>query len=318
MGRKRTKDAWLPPRVYRGKSAFEYHPKSGGSVRLCALEAAQAVVWAEYRRVTAEAPDGSVSALIRDYLNSDEYRTRSPATQKAYRKHSGILVKVFGHVDAQALRQPHIRTFMDKRGQKAKVAANRELALLSVVCRWGIERGRLSENPCLGIRRFSERGRDRYVTDAEFAAVYSVAPLSVRVAMEIAYLCAARQGDILSLTRFNVRGEGLYIQQGKTGIEQIKAWTPRLRSAVDAAIEDDPGASHLIHTRKGDRLTSSGFHSIFYRAQRRANQSGWTFHDVKAKAITDFRGDKQRFSGHRSSRMVALYDRLPAVVDTLE
>lgn len=41
MGRIRKKDAWLPSRVYRGKSAYEWHPKSGGCVRLCGLGATQ-------------------------------------------------------------------------------------------------------------------------------------------------------------------------------------------------------------------------------------------------------------------------------------
>lgn len=36
--RKRTKDKWLPQRVYKGKSAYEYHPKEGGAIRLCGFE----------------------------------------------------------------------------------------------------------------------------------------------------------------------------------------------------------------------------------------------------------------------------------------
>lgn len=315
MGRKRLTDPWLPPRVYRGHAAFEYHPQNGGAIRLCALDVAQAIVWAEYKRVTDETPDNTIGALIRDYLKSDEYRTRAPSTQRSYAQDSKMLVRVFGHM-AQ-LQPPHIRKFMDARGNKAKVTANRELALLSVVCRWGVERGRMSANPCSDIRRFKETPRTRYVTDDEFAAVYEVAPLSVRVAMEIAYLCAARQRDILSLTRFDKREDGLFIRQGKTGTEQIKAWTPRLRSVVEAAIEDNPGASHLVHTKSGGKMSSSGFQTLFYRAKKKVN-ADWTFHDLKAKSITDFQGDKKKFSGHKSDRMVDIYDRLPSIVETLD
>ena len=43
----------------------------------------------------------------------------------------------------------------------------------------------------------------------------------------------------------------------------------------------------------------------------------FTFHDLKAKEISDFEGDKKRFSGHRSDSMIAVYDRKPEIVDSL-
>tara|TARA_B110000444_G_scaffold117435_1_gene110495 strand:+ start:856 stop:1011 length:156 start_codon:yes stop_codon:yes gene_type:complete len=35
----------------------------------------------------------------------------------------------------------------------------------------------------------------------------------------------------------------------------------------------------------------------------------WTFHDLKAKAISDFQGDKQEFSGHKSRLQMEKYNR---------
>lgn len=37
--RRNPNDAWMPSRVYRGRSAYEYHPKSGGNIRLAPLTA---------------------------------------------------------------------------------------------------------------------------------------------------------------------------------------------------------------------------------------------------------------------------------------
>lgn len=30
--RKKKEDSWMPPRVYRGRSAFEFKPKGGGTI----------------------------------------------------------------------------------------------------------------------------------------------------------------------------------------------------------------------------------------------------------------------------------------------
>lgn len=80
---------------------------------------------------------------------------------------------------------------MDKRGITSRTQANREKTFLSRVYRWGYERGIVKGNPCRGAKQFTEKARDRYITDEEYDAVYQVAPDVVRVAMEIAYLCLA-------------------------------------------------------------------------------------------------------------------------------
>ena len=35
----------------------------------------------------------------------------------------------------------------------------------------------------------------------------------------------------------------------------------------------------------------------------------FSFHDLKAKGVSDFTGDKKKASGHKSQRMVDIYDR---------
>jgi hypothetical protein len=43
----------------------------------------------------------------------------------------------------------------------------------------------------------------------------------------------------------------------------------------------------------------------------------FTFHDLKAKGISDDTGDKQRGSGHKSASMMNVYDRKPAKVSPI-
>lgn len=71
--------------------------------------------------------------------------------------------------------------------------------------------------------KFPKPQRDRYITDEEYRAIYNNATPAVRAAMEIAYLCAARVSDVLKMNWNQILEKGIFIQQGKTGVKQIKS-----------------------------------------------------------------------------------------------
>ena len=129
----------------------------------------------------------------------------------------------------------------------------------------------------------------------------------------------------MALTRFQLTDDGILIYQGKTGKKQVKEWTPRLREAITVALAapSKVPTTYVLHTRSGARYSASGFHSLFYRAKVRAGKkegiaTDFTFHDLKAKGVSDFEGDKRKFSGHATERMVAVYDRKLEKVKTLD
>lgn len=89
--------------------------------------------------------------------------------------------------------------------------------------------------------------------------------------------------DVLSLTEDQLHEARISLRQGKTGVKQIKAWSPRLRAAKIAAQEKCP---HLL--------------------------IDFTFHDLKAKGLSDLEGsreEKQAISGYKNSRQTAIDDR---------
>lgn len=327
MGRRRPeRDSWIPARVYRGKSAFEYRPKSGVCIRLCSIDSPKNVVIRrhadEYERFHTN--KGTIKELWTDFASSVQYQKLKPNTRKDYEKHWNALDKVFGKMDAQKLKPEHIRKYMDIKGKSSEVQANRHHSLLSTLYSWGFERGRVKTNPCKGVSKFQEKPRERYIEDIEYAAVYDAGSIAVKVAMEISYLCAARQGDVLKLTKSQITKEGIDIKQGKTGKRQIKTWTPRLRAAVKLAesIETKNASIYVIPTQTGTAYTSSGFRAMFTKAKLKARDEtkmklDYTFHDIKAKSISDYDGDKQKFSGHKTARQVATYDRKTEIVESL-
>lgn len=198
---------------------------------------------------------------------------------------------------------------------------------MSRVFRWGYERGYVQRNPCQGVKQFKEKARERYITDEEYQAVYEVSPDVVRVAMEIAYLCVARQSDVLSLQKDQLFDSGIYIRQGKTGVKQIKAQSPRLQKAIALArslpLKTGISSLFVIHQTTGGKYTRDGFNSRWRDVKAAAQekyphlQIDFTFHDLKAKGISDLEGgteEKQAISGHKNPRQTAAYDRKVKVV----
>ena len=74
-------------------------------------------------------------------------------------------------------------------------------------------------NPCQGVKGFTEAGRDRYVTDAEFQAVHAKADATLRDAMDLALLTGQRPADVLKMKREHIRDGALFVVQNKTGVK---------------------------------------------------------------------------------------------------
>jgi len=179
VGRNRKKaDQWMPPYVYRGKAAYEYRFRATGeAIRLCSLECSQATVWQRYEneRARLEKKEGSLSELIERFVQSEDFKSLSPTTQSDYRKYSLKVEEVFGRMRASSIKPEHVRRYMDLRGRRSRVQANREKSFLSRVYQWGYERGLVVANPCKGVRKFTEKSRDRYITDEEYGVTSPLA-----------------------------------------------------------------------------------------------------------------------------------------------
>lgn len=107
---------------------------------------------------------------------------------------------------------------MDARNKAALVQANREHSFMSAVFSWAYENGRVNISPWVGVRKFKQEPRDRYIEDWEYEAVMAEARKNVplmEAAMELSYCCAARQGDVWGLRRDQLRETGIFIRQGK-------------------------------------------------------------------------------------------------------
>ena len=336
MPRKRSTsdDNWLPSRVYRGRSAYEYRPRSGENIRLIALpkdgletESIKADVWAAYTKAkSAPVQADDMNMLMDEYHKGAQFRQLSPNTQRDYEQYSKRIRRVFGHMIPSDIKPPHIRQFMDAMAAKEIIVqANRHHSYLSVIFSWGIERAWCTENPAKQVRKFRETPRDRYIEDWEYDLVLGIARQSsypyLAPMMELAYLCRARSIEVLAFTEANISDEGIFLNRKKGSDNEITAWSDRLRKAVADARALFPNAPAsiqrpLIHDKTGHHIRRESFKTAWGRVMTIALKSGlkerFTFHDIKAKAITDH---SKHFGGHKTKKMTAVYNRKPDIIE---
>lgn len=69
-------------------------------------------------------------------------------------------------------------------------------------------------------------------------------------------------------------------------------------------------------TKNGTPYTADGLEATWQKQKYKGMD--WTFHDLKAKGISDFEGDKQEFSGHKSRLINERYNRSPDKVEVID
>lgn len=325
--RKNPEDNKLPKNVYRGKYKTYFKPSRNQTIALGPKDMSISETWRQYEVALSELTKVmTFSRLWHSFLGSAYFSELKPRTQKDYLQHQKKLIAVFGEVKADNIKPEHVRTFMDKRGLQSKTQANHEMASMSRVYKWGYERGYVKGNPCAGVMKFKAEVRDRYIADDEYQAVIECADDALFIGMEIAYLCAARVSDILNLRWEQILSDGVFIQQGKTGKKQIKAWTQRLRFAIDKAKLLHDNTKYVVCNSFGEKYSYNGFNDLWTKARKEAGEKlgktlDFTFHDLKAKGISDYQGstkDKQLFSGHKTESQVLVYDRKVNVTPSLD
>ena len=320
MGRRRQSNYHLPPRMYLKHGAYYYVDRSGKWLRLSDNKALALAKWAELEGATPKIagetapPPGTLGALINRYMIEIAPK-KSPRTFKDNQQEAVNLLKVFAQVPIALVRPMHIAKYLDVRGVKAPVRANREISLLSHIFSYGMRWGMVDANPCIGVAKHTEKGRDRYVSDAEFEGVKNLASPLIATLMDFAYLTALRKGDIRALRLDQISDDGIIIKQAKTGAKQLYEWTPGLREVVERAKKLNPVVRgfFLFCNRRGQPYSDSGLAAMWQRLQVKWEQQGgqrFTFHDIRAKALTDAKNlgmDAQALAGHATFAMTEHY-----------
>lgn len=317
MGRRRTLSD-LPRHLHQKGKAFYYvtYDNRTKKTKWLALGSDKVKALAEWARLEGEAftsPTGTFGYCLERYID-EILPTKTKKTQANYRRSAESLHKVFGKTPTQSITPQHIYKYLDMHPKP--YVANRDIKFMSVVFGYAMRWGECAINPCRGVKRHSEPPRDRYITADERAALLAAASPSMRLIIEMAYITAMRKGDLLNIRLSDVKDEGLYVRQGKTGKRQLFEWTPTLRRIVADArkLPRRVQTLYLFTSRKGTPYTSDGFDSNWQRIMKRAGVTGAHFHDLRGSSITDAKSlsgidNAQALAGHKNSTMTEQYIR---------
>lgn len=118
----------------------------------------------------------------------------------------------------------------------------------------------------------------------------------IQVAMDLALITGLSRGDILALTRTNVRDDGIHYTRRKTARRSprkfVIEWSDELRAVVARAKKIRPQVrQYLVATKQGKQFSTEGFSTAWQRTMVKAMNSGlqqrFHFHDLRAKSASD-------------------------------
>lgn len=203
VGRKRTKDFDLPPKMAR-KGASYYYVTNERPRRWIPLGRDLAVAkrrWADLE-YTVTAP--TVYAVVERYCR-DHMADNAIATRKQYLAFARTIEKEWGNVAACDLDTFGILQYT-KRLDTPPIWANGVLSLLRKAYDEALYWGWASHNPARQAAWRPTASRDRYLTDDEFRKIREAAPVWLATAMDLSYLTALRPSDIVALRWEDVGG----------------------------------------------------------------------------------------------------------------
>ena len=275
-------------------------------------------VWAE--RVTIAHEARTIGQLLDRYA-AEVVPTKALTTQAGNALHIAQLRRVFGRMAIAALRPRHIYGYVDKRDAKntadeqpprrARVAAHREIEVLSHAFTKAVEWGYIDRHPFKGeVRLAGEKPRDRYVEDWEVIECLALdsrrksgSVLAIQAYMRLKLMTGMARGDLLRLEAANLKADGIHIQRhktaGSTGKRTIYEWTPELREAVERAKAARPALSPFLFCKRDgkgyvDEATGEahGWDSMWQRFMDRVLaetnvKTRFTEHDLRAKCASD-------------------------------
>ncbi len=331
MGRRRTVNRDLPARLYLKRDGYYYRDLNRRETKVApADDLPKALIeWAQREGVRLN-PDAVTFAAVAGKFRDQYIPTKALKTQRDYLRQLGNLVSVFGEsafdsvtpVDVASYRNARTAALVKKSAAEGKsnagVQANREIALLSVLWNWAREHGYTNApNPCLGVKKNTEKGRDIYMSDAVYNAILLAGDQIVKDGMRLGRMTGADIGVLLRATTRLIEGDALRLQRSKTGA----AVRFRLRGE-DGELNDLGRLIEELRTRKrvatsiyliqddtGQSVPYDRFAKLFQEARATAGvEKKYQFRDIRPKVATDL-DDIERAQATLAHKQIATTQR---------
>lgn len=327
MGRKPTKPGAIPNlrKRVRGNKTWYYYDHGGRPRREEALGCDYGLAikrWAELENAS-EIP---APAIVTFRHVADAYRkavipTKAERTQADNAKELTRLLAFFDDPPGpfEAIEPQHVKLYLKWR-KDAPVRAKREKALLSHIWNWACGEGYTAlRNPCAGIKGKKTKGRDAYIEDFQFKAIWTHASVVLQDAMDLSYLTGQRPADVLRMSEHDVRDGSVNVRQGKTQtkvrIEEVGELAKVLARIRTRKSGYQVWNTRLVVNEDGKPIGQNAISRHWVAACKLAKVVGLQYRDLRAKAATDTEESTgnirsaQKQLGHASVTMTEHYVR---------
>jgi len=258
--------------------------------------------WADIHHIKIEYKAGSLKALHTDYMkwaNNLKVSKLAPVTIKNREQYWKSLEATFGDAPDDQIKPFHLLEYFEQR--TSQDMAKREIKYISVLYNWGRARGKTNAlNPCTGIMKQLkvDSGRNIYVTDEMYNAVYARGDQYVKDVMDFCYMTASRPTEALTTLRSQIHDEYILMKLPKTERKGNKVKRlpieGDLKSFLKRRRQANPFSKYILSDVEGNKLTLTRgqLRTSFRQARDKANAEvsnfvWWSMMDLRAKAATD-------------------------------
>lgn len=325
----------------KANKLYHYHRKSG--IRLTATPGTPEFFaqWQGAEAKVARAPaaqPGSLGRVIDAYRQSQDFCTLGRQTRKEYDRSLLILGKMSDLVMNEITSPDVVRIRDNLHKSRNRTAANKCMAVLSILFAFAVERGWADRNPVTGVKKVKApkgtRYRNRPWSKTELDTVKDRLPAHLALPFTIARWTGLRIGDIISLRAELYDGSVIRRYTAKRDVLVSTPVAHPLREALDS--RPDPKSEFLCLNSRGQPWTLDGFQTSFFKEIRRlekeeAIKPGLTLHGLRhtvatelrelgfdPRTIADMLGQKSTSMAEHYSRSADLQEKLKPVVKKLE
>lgn len=227
----------------------------------------------------------NLSTLITLYRGSSDFRRTKLSTRHEYDRYLDKIRMQFGGLSLEELQRPPTRgAFKEWRDSFASTPRTADFAwmILVRVLSFAKDRGMISVNIAeRGGRLYRSTRRDQTWADADVAAFEAVAPVYMRLAIQLALWTGQRKGDLLRLSWSDFDGFNLRLTQSKTKARVLVPMGP-----LAEVLRSQVGSGAILRNSRGAAWTSDGFNTSWRKCCAKAGITSLTFHDLRGTAIT--------------------------------
>lgn len=258
--------------------------------------------------------EGSLSDIAARFFRSAEFANLKPSSQATYRIALDPVLALDGHRMARDLQSDKARKVIEEIGAKRPGMANLTRAVLARVFAFAIGLRIRTDNPFDSVPKY-KLGTHHTWTDAELAAFEAYWPVGTRerLAYMLLLYTGQRVGDVVRMTRSDIRNGAIYVVQEKTA----EPLAIELHPALERAIKAGPANGlYLIGDRNGRPIKRAWLSTLISKAVAKAGlPARCVAHGLRKAALRRLaeHGSTvkqiQAVSGHRTLSEIERYTR---------